>query len=532
MKPRPTPLAARVFGRLLVAGFLGCMVLRGELRAQSDTSSGSGRSSGDGMPSMDIPRARPILLYFPPSPPPLGQMIPSVGAAPGRNAAPAGLAEFVSDIFYPALGVRLASRSLSEKQRARLDRYRADKAALQQELRVALEKLHDAEPATRDQELSKLARSQAPRLAALEQSAEDLRRDLVRGDETWSALREWRLGERVERGFSPNEIAQTMRGYAFYSNSVSPAQRRLLREIHLELTAAAHNTAHAAVAQPYLFFPPEPARVLLPDDLPAEVAAKVAAYQTKKSLLKKELYDAVFAEERLKLGLLRASPLKTLAAAQESALAELETIAEEIRRGLVQFAPPSAIAERSPLPPVLQARVGTLIARHTALQRDATTRLNELFAANRDVPMRTSVRFDPDGLKVIVIATQSGRGGGGKQPENLTRIATVRTQAAAIAEDYGRQIAEIVNETNALRAEITRTLGTTRGSALDAAFAAAARVAAARETAGLYGDYRIAVFQPGLSPAQRRLLLDGAVAAFALPLPSGELQPTGRLARW
>lgn len=502
------------------------------LRAQSDSTFGSGRNNGDGFSSMDQPRARPIFLYFPPSPPPLGQMIPSVGLASGRNPAPAGLAAFVSDIFYPALGVRLASHSLSDKQRDRLDRYRADKTALQQELRATLDKIRDAEPAARDQELAALARAQAPRLAALEQAAEDLRRDLVHGEETWSALREWRLGERVERGFSPNEIAQVMRGYAFYSHALTPAQRRLLREIHLELTAAAPNATHATAAQPYLFFPPEPARVLLPDDLPAEVAAQIAAYQTKKSRLKKELYDAVFAEERLKLSFLRASPLKTLATAQEPALAELEALAEEIRRGLVQHASPAALAERSPLPPTLQARVGALIASHTSLQRDASARLNELFAAHRDVPMQTSVRFDPDGLRVVVIAAPPGRGGGKKQPDAPARIAAVRAQAAVVADDYGRQMAEIVNETNALRVEIARTLGTTRASALDAAFAAATRVAAARETAGLYGDYRVAVFQPGLSPAQRRLLLDGVVAALALPLPRGEPQPTGRLNRW
>jgi hypothetical protein len=37
----------------------------------------------------------------------------------------------------------------------------------------------------------------------------------------------------------------------------------------------------------------------------------------------------------------------------------------------------------------------------------------------------------------------------------------------------------------------------------------------------LYYEYRIAVFEPGLSPEQRRLLFDGAVEKLALPLPGG-----------
>lgn len=530
MTPRPHVNALRAFAFGAACGLLLGVAAA---RAQSDIG-GSGRSSGNEFPNLEAPqRARPITLYFPPSPPPLGQPIPAVIAGSPRNSAPAGLADFVSDVFYPPLGVRLATRTLSEKQRARLDRYRAEKLALQQELRTELERLRDAEPGARERDLAALARRQAPRLAALEQTAEELRRDFTQGDETWSALRDWRISDRVERGFSPAEIAQVMRGYAFYSPHVPPAQRRLLREIHLELAAATDNKAYATVAQPYLFFSPEPARVRLPDDLPAEVAAKVAAWQTKKSRLKKELYDAVFAEEGQRFSFLRTSPLKTLAAAQQPALAELETLAEDIRLSLAQVVPPAAIAERTPLPPTLQARVAALVAANSALQRSSSSRLAEIFAAHRDVPMQTSFRFEADGLRVIVIPPPPGRGGASaKQSDTLARIAAVRAQAATVVEDHGRQLAEIVNETNALRAEIARTVGATHASAIDAAFLAATRVAAARDTAGLYSDYRVAVFQPGLSPEQRRLLFDAAVAALSLPLPRGEQQPTGRSARW
>ena len=102
--------------------------------------------------------------------------------------------------------------------------------------------------------------------------------------------------------------------------------------------SAADSTANATAAQPYLFFPPEPARVLLPDDLSAEAAAQVAAYQTKKSQLKKELYDAVHEYDGQRFSLLRPNPIKSLAEKQAADLTELETLAEEIRRGLARVA--------------------------------------------------------------------------------------------------------------------------------------------------------------------------------------------------
>lgn len=41
----------------------------------------------------------------------------------------------------------------------------------------------------------------------------------------------------------------------------------------------------------------------------------------------------------------------------------------------------------------------------------------------------------------------------------------------------------------------------------------------------IYGHYRVAMLQPGLSPEQRRLLLGHALAGLAQPLPFGEPLP-------
>jgi hypothetical protein len=43
--------------------------------------------------------------------------------------------------------------------------------------------------------------------------------------------------------------------------------------------------------------------------------------------------------------------------------------------------------------------------------------------------------------------------------------------------------------------------------------------------AAIYTNYRLAMLQPGLSPAQRRLLFGYALAGLAQPLPYGELMP-------
>jgi len=43
----------------------------------------------------------------------------------------------------------------------------------------------------------------------------------------------------------------------------------------------------------------------------------------------------------------------------------------------------------------------------------------------------------------------------------------------------------------------------------------------------IYKDYRTAMLEPGLSPAQRRLLFGAALVGLAQPLPPGEPMPSG-----
>ncbi len=499
------------------------------------------RGSFGSAPSVRYAERLPV--FFPPSPPPMGRPVVPNAAAGVRFPAPPELAQYVTEFFYPALGTRLATGTLNEKLRKQLNAYRADKLALQNELVAEVDRLRGTEAAVRGEALAALARRQSPKIAELEQHAEQLRRDLITSDQNWSALRQWHLSDKQRRGFSPIEIAQVMRAYAFYQNNLLPAQRRLLREISIELLFAAESTAAATAAQPFVFFPPEPARVLFPDELTPEVAARVTRYQTNKSVLKKELYDAVYEADGATFTFLRGNPMKALAEKQASRLNELETLAEEIRRGL--SAAPAPRVERSPLSPDLDARVQSMIAAYLAAQRDAAKKIDAILLQAKNLPLQATYRFEGENLRFLVVPLRGGRGGpgggagrggagsaGAGAGATDPRIDAVRAEISAVADDYGRRLADMLNERESIRLAIGEAMGTAKGGEGDRALIAAMRIANQKEAAQAFSDYRTAVFEPGFSPEQRRLLFDRVVERLELPLPRAELQPTVLADTW
>jgi hypothetical protein len=490
-----------------------------------------GLAQGSDFPSMgDSPRrAERVPIFFPPIPPALDRPIGRVVVLPSRLSAPDELAPFVNEPFYPPLSTRLATKSLNEKLRRQLEQYRAAKVALQGELRAALAQVRDADPPARRQALETLARVQTPKIAQLEAAAEQLRQDLIVGSQTWSALREWHLSDKDRRGFSPGEIAAVMRSYSYYQNGLLPAQRRLLQEIMMELLSAVDDAAKASAAQPFLFFSPEPARVLLPDDLSADLATTVADYQTRKSQLKKELYDAIQAHDGGAFGFLSNS-LKTLARKQAPAFAAVDALAEDIRRRLAHDPPAPRPVERSKLPPVLANRISVLLRERAHAVREAALKANAIIAEKRSVPVGVSYRFDDEGMKFTVIPARGPRSQGTKDGAQV--IEKIRADLDAVAEQFGRRMADLVNEWNAIRREAAEILGSTKPEVVDPALAAANRLALQQESEAAFRDYRTAVFEPGLSLEQRRLLFDSAVEQLNLPLPAGELQPTRRGSSW
>lgn len=530
----PEPFSCRPGQIALIGGFVIFAALWGPSafgqRGSRNADDGSSRQAGDGFGEGPRPVTR-LPIFFPPSPPPLDRPVTrAVTPARGRLTPPAELARYVNEPFYAALGTRLFTSTLTEKLRQQLDGYAAIRRTLLQELHAELDRLRDAEDEARRPALETLARQQASRLAELGKTAEQLRHDLIVSQGSWGAHRDWHLTNRADRGFSPIEIAQVMRGYAFYEDGLLPAQRRLLREISIELMMAADDMATATAAQPHVFFPPEPARILLPEELPADLAAKVAAYQTKKSTLKKELYDAVSADDGATLGFLRGG-LKPLAAKQAARLSELDTLAEELRRGLAAQAVAVQPVERSPLPASLTTRLNMLLRERENLQRETTNQIEALIARVRELPVQVSYSFEADGLRYVVVPRRA-RQDAAAAAQIAALTDQLRKDLATIADNFGRQVAQQINEGDAIYREAADVVGTKAQDVVDKALVAARRAAAQRENADAYRDYRTAVFTPGLSPEQRRLLFGSAVEKLELPLPRGELQPTRRATSW
>jgi len=486
----------------------------------------------DPMSLLPDPRNREtprVPIFYPPTPPPLDAPVAHGVVPPGRLAAPPELAMFVNETFYPALSTRLFANNLSDRLRQELGEYHFAKQSLQKALRSELARQRDADPAVRLRALEALARTQTPKIAELEQTAERLRRALVTVSYSWTILREWHLRYQEERGYSPLEIAKVMRGYSHYHGDLLLRQRYLLHEIGIELLAAVDDPAKARAAQPHFFFSPEPARVLLPPHLPAELSAKIAAYQGMKSQLKKELYDAIWAYDGAAVGFWY-NPIKTLARRQAARFDELDRLAEEVRHGLAALEIPAPTLERPPLPPVIAARISSLLQDRAAAQREATLRADAVVDRTYEVRVRVAYRFDDDGLKYIVVPGLGRRGPLTKDEERF--YAKVQADLAVVADAYGHRLAALLNEEEAIRRDTAELIGPDDRSALEHALDATHRVAVMEASQSAYLDYRAAVFEPGLSPAQRRLLFDGAVEQLDLPLPRGEMQITSRNRKW
>lgn len=496
---------------------------RGDRSERSDSAQGQ---SVEDMQKAIMALRQPI--FYPPNPPPLGRPVSRIPQSPdGRILAPVDLAPFISDIFYPVLGSRYHAKQLKEAQRRQLEAYDLARTQLLRELRDEIARVNDLDPAARLEALMKFSATQTPRLKSLEGDAEKLRRELLLRDTSWTTYRDWRLGDKDTRGYSPREIATAMRGYAFYHDTLSLEQRHLLREIAIELDVASDDQVRATAAQPFTFFPPEPARVLFPAEMPEDAARKLAEFQTRKSALKKELYEAVHRHDGGGFFILRGDVLGSVANKQITRLAELEKLAEEIRRAM----PPTSgtpTAIRSTLPSSLTARVDRMMEAHARAQREAAAQIDAIMERERRGGILINYRFDQDGLKFVVVPDQSSR----RSKSAGTKIESVRNEITPIVEAYGRSLADLINERAAISAEIGERLGSAEAAKIESALVTAMRAVYQRDAAPAFEEYRFAIFEPGLSPAQRRLLLHGVIQRLDLPLPRGEFQPFLRGDSW
>lgn len=427
-----------------------------------------------------------------------------------RHPAPAELADYLDEPFYPALAARIDTRDLSGRQRRAVEKYRDEKRALRRELEEDVERAQGLAPDARSTAFAELARRQESELAALEQRAEELRVELYRDDYRWKVQRVWQLDPNASQPNTPQEIGRVMRAMAFEQNGLSLEQRGLLREIAIEVRAGAETAEAAAQVQPYAFFSPSPARVRFAEGIPAEVAAQVASYESRKSALKKKLYDVVFAEDGTRFDLQRSSHLRKLAAEQAPEFAALEILAEKIRRDLARLPPSPAPPRGEVLSPKLAAQVRGLLDRQAAKRKDLELRVSEVRARHPELRIAATVERD------ALVWDVSPRAPAPVKTEST------RQELEAIAHGYEQAVAAMTVERNAVRRELAEELHTTNPGRINAVLAEGARQALEEASAKAQRDYRVAVFEPGLSPAQRRLLVGGALAELELPLPNAE----------
>jgi hypothetical protein len=418
----------------------------------------------------------------------------------------------VNEPFYAVLGTRLAQHDLSPEQQRRLEDYRDAKIALQTELRAHLDALKDADAPTRLRTLEAFALEQTPRIAELEAAAEKLRHDLADG--LLASGFDWDVYHHWIRANQPRTVARVA---AFFLDGLSPTQRRLLREMALEPTGTNQPSTSASVppAETILScFSPDMARVRLPADLSPTLAAKVAAYTRKKTELKEELGHIVFTPGRTSAGDPLPRNLEQFARGLEPSFAALEQVAEEIRRELALRPDLPQALSRLALPqlsPELETRV-------TAYRRDKLDLQKALLARVEEVTRNVPPPRDP------ADKNKSGPGSpGGERDEKI------RQTIAAFTQENAAHYAALEKNKDALRSDLARLAGTgaivVKGPFADVLSKNFSEAVQQLETWRNYRYYQVAVFEPGLSPEQRRLLFDFAVEKLALPLPAGEILP-------
>ena len=474
-------------------------------------------------------------VFFPPTPPPLGAPTPPQQPAEVRLVAPQELAGFIDEPFYAPLSTRLVRRNLTDRLRQRLDSYRATKTMRQTELRAKLDALKDADPATRRRELEAFAPLQTPRIVELEKAADQLRGDLLQGglirlfgnSGDWNQNRKWRLGQSPLAGPRAETLPaefQVDRAAVFYQEGLAPAQRRLLREVAMEVQVDAFKPKSAPASpedNSLLYFSPETARVRFPDELSTAIAAKVEAYTKEKTELKAELRDAIYQQDKT-TSAQRVRVLKQLAESQAPRVTALEILAEDIRQELSlqpkQPGPPSPAL----LPPELAARITAYHKERSVLWKLLQDKIKELGKGLPPVDarfpkFRADIGSDPYAKDLNPPLT-------GEEGKKLMRDALATFNQAT-----GDRFAALGKEMKAIRDELARFVSanpeSAGGKSADTLFKEFEGSVLKQETWQQYGEYQTAVFQPGLSPEQRRLLFDAAIEKLALPLPGGEYMP-------
>ena len=473
-------------------------------------------------------------VFFPPLPPPLESEAPVLPPYQSGTPAPAELAAYVGDLFYPMLASRLAGNDLPKTVRAELQAYRSAKLELQNELRSKIAALKEISAGQQTQELAAFAALQTPRIIEWEATAERIRAELRRTGLFGLQAEEDRTRadgapQPVARDAAkaPVEVhqeAQAIRSAAFYLEGLSSDQRRLLLEAALELDAEANPMPN--ISQPgqegwLLSFSPTTARIRLLANLPAPLAKKISEYAAAKQTLKSELRDALLAHANSRSSR-RVAALKELADAQAPRIAALDILAEEIRRELAaQPNPPGPPAPPS-LPPELMTRISNYRAHKLEL-------LKILYAMLTGPPKNPTAAPNDPPAKPDSIRTNAQPWMRDGTTQTEVSPAKLRVPPGEFSGTQTRLLAELNKEQAGIREALAEHFRTTNQpmdrKSINDLLKDFETSRQKQEIWDKYRDYQTAVLLPGLSPEQRRLLFAAAIEQLSLPLPAGEKVP-------
>ncbi|HWA24815.1 MAG TPA: hypothetical protein VG734_04000 [Lacunisphaera sp.] len=407
----------------------------------------------------------------------------------------ARLAACAADTYFMAYTSLLRQDAWSDKRAKRLEAILTTRKELAGELRAALAKSAALPPAECTALLAGLARAQTTALQALEAEEESIRLDLT----TRGAFRRYEDGIRLRLsgigGPQLSPVAIVLLSAAQFDAGLSAVQRELLQGAVQELT----QTGHEATAS-FSFWPAR-ARLPLPPDLPADFAAGLQEVR----LLKQQLVEEMITVLDRNHDDARSAALADLAARQAPAFARLDDLADRLRPRLAPFYAPVAVPA-TVAPDTLLLQAERAFARKSALQYRVNAAMREL---RRHAPDdRIELVQQGASPAIVFTVTQASKLTAAEKDalENLikafngelerrTRILTTDSQ----------------NLQKSLREYRDKTLQNP-GANLAQLAASLRETLAARENERLYRDYRAAVFQAGLSPEQRRLLLRETLA--------------------
>jgi hypothetical protein len=462
-----------------------------------------------------------IYVFLPPVSPPLDTEVPMLAPLESGPPAPPELAAFVGESFYPQLAYRMVTDELATPLRERILAYHDRKFKAQADLRSRIHNLGDSPGDKRERALAEFAALQKEAILGMESEGEKLAQELfpkpftVLPSESVDPLSMMALSIRPpdqvpKDSESLHEEAENVRALAYFVEGLPSGLRRLLLECANDLENESDPGMESSITPPgmrLLSFSPEPARILVPQSLPASTEAAIEAYLSAKTAVKNDLRRALsrLPQEADKGALLRAI---TTRLAPE--VADCNVKAEAIRH-LLQEAPGRPGPPASPeLPPDIVARISAY-RRHKI---EALRVLRSMLESPAPPMAGNGADAAPPGQAWIRDGT----------PTHVSP-AQLRVKSADFESVQADLISKLTQEDQGIRASLARFMQERRGGAgpkdVNDLLREFENASQRQELWDQYRDYQAAALLPGLSDGQRRLLFDGAVESLGVALPAG-----------